>query len=62
VPASSAHALEVHLEHWEKFILPGRGHLLPQEAPEECAALIRTWLITLETKRLTPGKLAVAAS
>ncbi len=56
VPASSAPALEAHLDRWQKIILPGRGHLLPQEAPEDCTALIRTWLISLETKRLNPDK------
>jgi pimeloyl-ACP methyl ester carboxylesterase len=61
VPASSAPALEAHLDRWEKFILSGRGHLLPQEGHEECAALIRTWLIWLETDRLSPGKVAVSA-
>jgi pimeloyl-ACP methyl ester carboxylesterase len=58
VPPSSAAALEAHLDRWQKIILPGRGHLLPQEASEDCAALIRTWLIWLETNRLSPGKLA----
>lgn len=60
VPASSAPALEANLEHWQKFILPGRGHLLPQEAPEDCAAIIRIWLISLETKRLNTDKPAAA--
>jgi pimeloyl-ACP methyl ester carboxylesterase len=61
VPASSSSALEAHLDRWQKFILPGRGHLLPQEAPEDCAALIRSWLIWLETNRFSPAT-PVAAS
>jgi pimeloyl-ACP methyl ester carboxylesterase len=60
VPASSAASLEAHLDRYEKFILTGRGHLLPQESPEDCTALIRTWLMWLETNRLSSGKTAAA--
>jgi pimeloyl-ACP methyl ester carboxylesterase len=61
VPASSSAALEDHLDRWEKVILPGRGHLLPQEAPEDIAALIRTWLIGLEIDPLRSADLAATA-
>jgi pimeloyl-ACP methyl ester carboxylesterase len=61
VPASSAPALETHLERGHKIILPGRGHLLPQEAAEDVSALILTWLISLQTKRVIPGKPAPVA-
>lgn len=44
VPPESSAALEQHLTRNQSVILPGRGHLLPQEAPEDCARRIRTWL------------------
>jgi pimeloyl-ACP methyl ester carboxylesterase len=44
VPMASAAELEGHLEDCELVTLPGMGHLLVEEAPEECAGLIREWL------------------
>ena len=44
VPMASAAKLEEHLEDCELVTLPGMGHLLAEEAPEECARLIREWL------------------
>jgi pimeloyl-ACP methyl ester carboxylesterase len=51
-PVASAKALEEHLLTWERITLPGMGHLLPEEAPTQCADLIKTWLIWLDTGRL----------
>jgi pimeloyl-ACP methyl ester carboxylesterase len=56
VPPESSADLEQHLDRWKRFTLPGRGHLLPQEAPEECAKLIRTWLLCEETGEPRSGK------
>jgi pimeloyl-ACP methyl ester carboxylesterase len=44
VPMSSAAKLEEHLEDSELVTLPGMGHLLAEEAPEECARAICGWL------------------
>jgi pimeloyl-ACP methyl ester carboxylesterase len=44
VPMSSAAELAEHLEDCERVTLPGMGHLLVEEAPEQCAGLIREWL------------------
>ncbi len=44
VPVSSAAALEDCLANSERVTLHGRGHLLAEEAPEECGRLIRAWL------------------
>lgn len=44
VPIASAAELEEHLENSELVTLPGMGHLLVEEAPEECGRLIREWL------------------
>jgi pimeloyl-ACP methyl ester carboxylesterase len=44
VPIASAAELEGHLEDCELATLPGMGHLLVEEAPEECAGLIGEWL------------------
>lgn len=44
VPVSTAAALEDCLPVSERTTLQGRGHLLAEEAPEECGRLIRTWL------------------
>jgi pimeloyl-ACP methyl ester carboxylesterase len=44
VPPESSAALEQHLARNQRTTLPGRGHLLPQEASAECAQLICGWL------------------
>ncbi|MEO6922839.1 MAG: alpha/beta hydrolase, partial [Bryocella sp.] len=44
VPISSAAGLEEHLSCCEMATLPGKGHLLAEEAPARCAHLITTWL------------------
>ena len=44
VPIASATELEEHLADSQMVTLPGMGHLLVEEAPEECAGLIREWL------------------
>jgi pimeloyl-ACP methyl ester carboxylesterase len=44
VPMASAAELEKHLGDYELVTLPEMGHLLVEEAPEECAELIRAWL------------------
>lgn len=49
VPASTSANLLKHLQTAEQATLPGVGHLPNEEAPEECGALIRTWLIWHET-------------
>ena len=49
VPALSADALKRHLQTWEMFTLPGVGHLPNEEAPAECASIIKTWLIWRDT-------------
>ena len=44
VPISSAAALEQHLAASERITLPGKGHLLAEEAPQELAQHITAWL------------------
>lgn len=44
VPISSATELKEYLASSEMVTLPGMGHLLVEEAPEECAGLICEWL------------------
>jgi pimeloyl-ACP methyl ester carboxylesterase len=44
VPIASAAELGEHLDDSEMVTLPGMGHLLVEEAPEECGRLIREWL------------------
>jgi len=44
VPISSAAALEQHLASSERITLPGKGHLLAEEAPQELAQHITAWL------------------
>ncbi|HZL28854.1 MAG TPA: alpha/beta hydrolase [Acidobacteriaceae bacterium] len=44
VPIASAAKLEEHLADCERVTLPGMGHLLAEEAPEECARAICGWL------------------
>ncbi len=51
-PIASADALEQDLPASERVTLTGMGHLLPEEAPTQCADLIKTWLIWLDTGRL----------
>ena len=48
VPLASATKLEEHLAHSERVTLAGIGHLLAEEAPEECASLIGDWLARLD--------------
>jgi pimeloyl-ACP methyl ester carboxylesterase len=50
VPIASAVELEKHLGNLERVTLAGMGHLLAEEAPAECAGLIRTWLIGLDAR------------
>jgi pimeloyl-ACP methyl ester carboxylesterase len=50
VPASTGMELMQHLGPSEQATLPGVGHLPNDERPEECGALIRTWLISRETR------------
>jgi pimeloyl-ACP methyl ester carboxylesterase len=50
VPLSTAAALRQHLTASEITVLPGRGHLLAEEAPEQCGALIQAWLGRLEAR------------
>lgn len=50
VPPTSAAALLLSLPASELHTLPGCGHLLPEEAPEACAGLIRAWLEQHETR------------
>lgn len=49
VPASTGKDLMQHLGPSEQFTLRGVGHLPNDERPEECGALIRTWLTWRET-------------
>lgn len=49
VPPATGMELMQHLGPSEQMTLPGVGHLPNDERPEECAALIRTWLIWRET-------------
>ena len=50
VPIASAEELEEHLAVSERVTLAGMGHLLAEEAPEECARLIGEWLIRLDAR------------
>jgi pimeloyl-ACP methyl ester carboxylesterase len=50
VPIASAAELEEHLEVGERVTLAGMGHLLAEEAPEECARLIGEWLVRLDAR------------
>ena len=50
VPISSAAELEKHLAESERITLAGLGHLLAEEAPEECAHLIGDWLLRLHRR------------
>ncbi len=52
VPPQTARGLEAVLPASELITLPGCGHLLPEEAPEACGKLIKTWLIWLKRGRL----------
>ena len=47
VPMASAAELEEHLAVSERVTLAGMGHLLAEEAPEECARMIGEWLVRL---------------
>lgn len=53
VPIASAAELQEHLAASERVTLPGRGHLLAEEAPEECARFISEWLACLDAPRET---------
>jgi pimeloyl-ACP methyl ester carboxylesterase len=48
VPIASAAELEEHLADSERVTLAGMGHLLAEEAPEECGRLIGEWLVRLD--------------
>jgi pimeloyl-ACP methyl ester carboxylesterase len=50
VPIASAAELEEHLAVSERMTLAGMGHLLVEEAPEECARLIGEWLVRLDAR------------
>ncbi|WP_158824217.1 alpha/beta fold hydrolase [Granulicella sp. S156] len=50
VPIASAAELEEHLAVGERVTLAGMGHLLAEEAPEECARLIGEWLVRLDAQ------------
>ena len=50
VPIASAAELEEHLADSERVTLAGMGHLIPEEAPEECAEVIGDWLIRLDAR------------
>jgi len=54
VPTSSYQGLERSLPSLEQVTLHGMGHLLPEEAPQECADLIKRWLVRLEAGRERP--------
>lgn len=44
VPLTSATELEEHLVNSRRVTLAGVGHLLAEEAPDDCARLIEEWL------------------
>ncbi|WP_263376746.1 alpha/beta fold hydrolase [Granulicella aggregans] len=48
VPIASAAKLEDRLLVSERVTLAAMGHLLVEEAPEECARLIEKWLVGLD--------------
>lgn len=50
VPIASATELEEHLAVSERITLANMGHLLVEEAPEECARLIGERLVRLEAR------------
>lgn len=50
VPIASAAELEEHLAVGERVTLAGMGHLLAEEAPEECARWIGEWLVRLDAR------------
>ena len=50
VPIASAAELVEHLAVVERVTLAGMGHLLAEEAPEECARLIAGWLVRLDAR------------
>jgi pimeloyl-ACP methyl ester carboxylesterase len=50
VPIASAAELEEHLADSERLTLVGMGHLLAEEAPEECARSVREWLVRLDAR------------
>ncbi len=54
VPPESARSLEAVLPAFQHITLPGCGHLLPEEAPETCGSLIKTWLTWLKIEHLDP--------
>lgn len=54
VPLASAAELERCLSAGELTVLPGRGHLLAEEAPEECGRLVRSWLARVESEKPAP--------
>lgn len=43
VPVATAKDLHPHLRFWHLFTLPKVGHRPAEEAPRECAALIKQW-------------------
>ncbi len=51
VPPASAAALLLSLPAAELHMLPDCGHLLPEEAPVDCAGLIRQWLAKLPAEQ-----------
>jgi pimeloyl-ACP methyl ester carboxylesterase len=62
VPAFTAKELMRHLADSEQVTLPGVGHLPNDERPDQCAELIRTWLIARETHRNDPTRIALNAA
>lgn len=50
VPANTASGLARHIVECKQAMLPGIGHLPSEEAPAECGAIIRSWLISLEAQ------------
>ena len=50
VPLSTAAALELSLPASELAVLRGRGHLLAEEAPEQCGSLICAWLRRVDSR------------
>jgi pimeloyl-ACP methyl ester carboxylesterase len=56
VPPASATALARSLPGSQFHTLPSCGHLLPEEAPAECARLLTEWLKQPSTTK--PGRLA----
>jgi pimeloyl-ACP methyl ester carboxylesterase len=50
VPLSTAAALQRHLAASELNVLEGSGHLLAEEAPEQCGRLICDWLARVDSE------------